>query len=299
MRPFLVVALDPRIEIGLKLGDRSIDLLAEDDAIELIEHRLVEALDDAIRLWALGLGAGVVDVLERQVELVFVVFRVAAIFRAAIGQYAAELHLVGVIERYDPIIEQIGGGDRRLAVIELSEGDLGVGVDEGLLVDAPDPLHVADVEGVLGAAIARALALEFAVRLLLALSLLQGSQLAFGEHQAVLSDFGFEGLEPLLHRLEIVALPDAAHPGRRDRMAELAKLIGDADLTIGRSVQRELDDDRLDFRGRAVLQNRLAPRQLLQRQFAAGVVKFLEAVEAVAAVTHHFAGLADIDRKST
>ena len=37
-----------------------------------------------------------------------------------------------------------------------------------------------------------------------------------------------------------------------------------------------------------------APRQLLQRQFAAGVVKLLEAIEAVARVAHHFAGLADI-----
>src|SRR5579872_5791121 len=162
MRPFLVVALDPRIEIGLKLGDRSIDLLAEDDAIELIEHHLVEALDDAIRLWALGLGAGVVDVLERQVELVFVVFRVAAIFRAAIGQHAGQLDLPRVIERHDVIVEEIGGGNRRLPIIELGEGDLGVGVDEGLLVDAPDPLHGADVERVLGAAIARAFALEFA-----------------------------------------------------------------------------------------------------------------------------------------
>jgi len=68
-------------------------------------------------------------------------------------------------------------------------------------------------------------------------------------------------------------------------MAELTKLIGDADLTIGRSFQRELDNDRFDVRRRAVLQNRLAPRQLLQRQFAAGVVEFLEAVEAVTAVT--------------
>src|SRR5262249_29470077 len=143
---------------------------------------------------------------------------------------------------------------------------LGVGVDEGLLVDASNPLHVADVEGVLSSAIARALALEFAMRLLLALGLLQRRQLAFAEHQAVLSDFGFEGLEPFIHGLQIVALPDAAHPGRRDRMAELTKLIGDADLTIGRSFQRELDNDRLDPRRRAVLQNRLAPRQLLQRQ---------------------------------
>src|SRR3712207_5034456 len=44
-------------------------------------------------------------------------------------------------------------------------GHLGVGVDEGLLVDPSDPLHGADVEGVLRAAAARALALELAVRL--------------------------------------------------------------------------------------------------------------------------------------
>ncbi len=48
MRPVLIVTLDPGIEVGLKFGDRSIDLLAEDDAIELIEQRLVEPLNDAI-----------------------------------------------------------------------------------------------------------------------------------------------------------------------------------------------------------------------------------------------------------
>jgi hypothetical protein len=48
MRSLLIVALDPGIEVGLEFGDRSIDLLAEDDSIELIEHRLVKPLDDAI-----------------------------------------------------------------------------------------------------------------------------------------------------------------------------------------------------------------------------------------------------------
>jgi len=135
VRPFLVIALDPIIEIALQVADRAIDLLAERHAIELVEDGLMEPLGDAIGLRALGLGARMVDVLDRQIELIFVVLRVAAIFRAAIGQHAAELHLVGVVERHDPIVEQIGGGDRRLAVIELGEGDLGVGVDEGLLVD--------------------------------------------------------------------------------------------------------------------------------------------------------------------
>ena len=77
-------------------------------------------------------------------------------------------------------------------------------------------------------------------------------------------------------------------------MAEFAKLVGDADLAISRPVQRKLDDDRFDLGRRAVLQDRLAPRQFLQRQFAAGVVKLLEAVKAVATVAHHLAGLADV-----
>ena len=137
MRPVLIVTLDPGIEVGLEFGDRLIDLLAEDDAIELIEHRLVEPLNDAIRLRALGLGARMVDILERQIELVFMALWIAAIFLAAIGQHAGEPYLPCVIERHDAIVDEIGRGDRRLAVIELGEGDLGVGVDEGLLVDAP------------------------------------------------------------------------------------------------------------------------------------------------------------------
>jgi hypothetical protein len=43
---------------------------------------------------------------------------------------------MGDEERHDPIIEQICRCDRRLAIIQLGEANLGVGVDEGLLVDA-------------------------------------------------------------------------------------------------------------------------------------------------------------------
>src|SRR5271169_2349313 len=91
-----------------------------------------------------------------------------------------------------------------------------------------------------------------------------------------------------------MALPDPTNASRRERMAKLAQLVGDADLAISRPVQRKLDDDRFDLGRRAVLQDRLAPRQLLQRQFAAGFVKLLEAIETVARIAHHFASLADI-----
>src|SRR4051812_17882526 len=66
MGAFFIVAFDPGIEIALQFGNRSVDFLAEDDTVELIQHRLVESLNNAIRLRALGLGAGMIDVLERQ-----------------------------------------------------------------------------------------------------------------------------------------------------------------------------------------------------------------------------------------
>ena len=48
-------------------------------------------------------------------------------------------------------------------------------------------------------------------------------------------------------------------------MAEFAKLIGDADLAVSRLVQRKANEDGLDLGRSAVLQDRLSPRQFLQR----------------------------------
>jgi hypothetical protein len=52
-------------------------------------------------------------------------------------------------ERQHTVIEQIGRRDRRFAIVEFGKADLGVGVDEGLLVDASNTLQIADIEGVL------------------------------------------------------------------------------------------------------------------------------------------------------
>ncbi len=109
----------------------------------------MEALADAVGLRTLGLGAAVVDVFDREIQLVFVPLRVAAVFAAAVAQHAQELDLMLLEERQHPVVEQVGRCDQRLAVVELGEGRLRVGVDEGLLVDPPDTLERADVEGVL------------------------------------------------------------------------------------------------------------------------------------------------------
>ena len=60
-------------------------------------------------------------------------------FGAAVGQHPRQADAVLVIKRHHPVVEDLGRGNRRLAVIELGEGDLGVGVDEGLLIDPSYP----------------------------------------------------------------------------------------------------------------------------------------------------------------
>ena len=70
MGPLLVVFGDPRIKVGLQLVDGVIDLLAERHPVELIQDGAMEALADPIGLRAFGLGAAVIDVLDREVELV-------------------------------------------------------------------------------------------------------------------------------------------------------------------------------------------------------------------------------------
>jgi hypothetical protein len=52
-------------EIGLQLADRC-------DAVRFVEHGLLEALTDSVRLRALGLGAGVIDIHDREVEFLLV-----------------------------------------------------------------------------------------------------------------------------------------------------------------------------------------------------------------------------------
>src|SRR3954451_25377480 len=65
MGSVFVVAPDPLVEILLQLGDRAVDALAERYSVALVQQCFVEALDDSIGLRALGLGSGVVHILDR------------------------------------------------------------------------------------------------------------------------------------------------------------------------------------------------------------------------------------------
>src|SRR6202040_1040096 len=98
---------------------------------------------------------------------------------AAVGQHPRQPDAVLVIKRHHPAIEDLVRGDRCLAIVQLGEGDLGVGVDEGLLIDPANALQRADIEGVLRPAVAWALAVELAMRRLVRLGFPRAH---FGKH---------------------------------------------------------------------------------------------------------------------
>src|SRR5262249_2565117 len=194
MGPLLVVFGNPSVKVGLQLVDGAVDLFAERHPVELIQYGAMEALANTVCLWALGLGAAVIDVLNGKVELVFMALGPAKL-GAAISQHSRQADAVLIIERYHPAIEDLGPRDRGPPVIQFRKGDFGIGVDHGLLIDPADALQGADIEGILSATITGAFAVELAVRFLVGLSLLEGGDLSLGQQNAILRHFGFEGLE--------------------------------------------------------------------------------------------------------
>ena len=86
MRSLLIIRSEPFVDVNLKFLQGAVQLLSEEQAVALILHGFVEPLTDTIRLRVTGFGPGVVDVLNRQVELIGMVLELAPILRSSVGQ---------------------------------------------------------------------------------------------------------------------------------------------------------------------------------------------------------------------
>ena len=71
-------------------------------------------------------------------QLVLVVIRRPAILGAAIGEHTTERNPVVLVERQHPVIQQVGRGEGRLAIVQLGEAHLRVSINPRLLID---PAH--------------------------------------------------------------------------------------------------------------------------------------------------------------
>jgi len=176
----------------------------------------MEALANPIGLGAFGFGACMVDVLDRQVELIGVVLGISAILSPAVGKDPGERDLLLGKEGKHAVIEYVGRCQRGLPIEEFRKRHLAVGIDEGLLIDPAHTLERSHIEGILRPTITRAFAFKLPVGFLLLFGLLQRQHLGLGQYQALLSHLGRQGLQALVHILQIVPLPHTAHPRRGD-----------------------------------------------------------------------------------
>ena len=61
---------------------------------------------------------------------------IAAVFRPAISQDSEEPYVFRFKERHHFVIENIGGGQGIFPVVKFDEGDSGISVNKGLLVNS-------------------------------------------------------------------------------------------------------------------------------------------------------------------
>ncbi len=108
----------------------------------------MKSLADAVGLGRLGLGFGVVDVFDGQIELVFMVTDGATKLGTPVGQDAQQGNLLFFEPGQDPVVEQVCGRERIAVGMQLGESHFAVGVDKGLLVNPADSFDRADIIGV-------------------------------------------------------------------------------------------------------------------------------------------------------
>lgn len=77
----------------------------------------MEAVTDAVGLRVIGLGPGVLDIIDRQVELVIMSLWSATVFCASISQHTDQADALFCKERWHSIIEQISARNRGLGRI--------------------------------------------------------------------------------------------------------------------------------------------------------------------------------------
>src|SRR6476469_10038939 len=117
MRASLIVLFEPGIEVILQLLQGSVEFFAKGYAVEFVLHRAVEPFTDAVGLRRLSSRSAVINVFHRQIELIFMMLRLAAVLGSAIGKNAKQWNLLLFKEGQDAVIQQISCNQRIFAIV--------------------------------------------------------------------------------------------------------------------------------------------------------------------------------------
>jgi hypothetical protein len=85
------------IQIRLQFFQGAVDLFSESDIIKFLFDRPVEAFADAVGLRMTGFGLAVVNILNGQIKLVFVMFEGAFVFGPPIRQNPQQFQVLLLI----------------------------------------------------------------------------------------------------------------------------------------------------------------------------------------------------------
>jgi hypothetical protein len=160
MGPLLIVLLEPCLQVRLKCFQCVIEFLTK-RARDKSRSTTSCGTADSIGLRMPDLRPRVVDVLDREIQFIFMPLGAPQVLSASVGEHPIQRDLLLFEEWQHPITEEIGSRDGRPPDIKLFKADLTVGIDKGLLVAAADTFEGPDVEVVLGSAVAGTLTLKF------------------------------------------------------------------------------------------------------------------------------------------
>ncbi len=86
MSTFIIVVIQPVVQILLQLPDRLIDLFPQSRPVKLIQNSTVESFTNTTGLWMPRLGAGTFNIVQCQIERVVMLIRPTTIPGSPISQ---------------------------------------------------------------------------------------------------------------------------------------------------------------------------------------------------------------------
>lgn len=139
-------------------------------------------------------------------------------------------------ERHNPVVKQIGCRNRCFGRVELANGNLGIGVDERLLVDSANAFQATHVERILRAKVAGMCRLDFSECDIVVLLFFEGRNLGVRQDYAILMNLLFQSYQALLKGFQIASDPLRNVLQLVNKYSTFAKFVAGSDLAIGREL---------------------------------------------------------------
>src|ERR1051325_1321314 len=146
----------------------------------------MQTFADAVALRMTDFCFAMFNVLQAQVQLVFMMIWLPIKLGPAIRQYTHHRYFMLFKEWQDLVVQYIGRSDRMLAGVELSKSNARVSIDESLLINSANTFDGAHVIGILRTEITRMDGFDLTMSFLLFFLAFQRNYLSFGKNNAFL-----------------------------------------------------------------------------------------------------------------